>query len=190
MAIAAPSVQTAGVTQPSLAPAAVDDGWLPLDAHPVGRTIAAFAARSFVTNDPDGDRLRVRYEARAGAVPHATAEEPAALRAEVWFGPKAEGPPGHAHGGSVAAVLDEAMGLAVWLAHRAAVAAHIEVDFRNPVPLGLTARVETTPGASDGRKSAVTARLVGPDGTVYGEATGIFVLLGARHAGTFRGGGA
>jgi acyl-coenzyme A thioesterase PaaI-like protein len=184
-------VQTAGVTQPCSAPATVDDdGWLPLDAHPVGRTIAAFAARSFVTNDPDGDRLRVRYEARAEPVPHATADEPAALRAEVWFGPKAEGPPGHAHGGSVAAVLDEAMGLAVWLAHRAAVAAHIEVDFRNPVPLGMTARVQTAPGEATERKSAVTARLVGPDGTVYGEATGIFVLLGARHAGRFKGGGA
>ncbi|MGZ8414272.1 MAG: PaaI family thioesterase [Gemmatirosa sp.] len=178
------------MTQPPDSAPAVDDGWLPLDAHPVGRTIAAFAARSFVTNDPEGDRLRVRYEARAGAMPHATADEPAALRADVWFDPKTEGPPGHAHGGSVAAVLDEAMGLAVWLAHRAAVAAHIEVDFRSPVPLGITARVETTPGEATERKSAVAARLVGPDGTVYGEATGLFVLLGARHAGRFKGGGA
>lgn len=190
MAAPGPCVQTAGVTHPAIPPAAVDDGWLPLDAHPVGRTIAAFAARSFVANDPHGDRLRIRYEVRPDAVPHASAAEPAALRAEVWFGPRSEGPPGHAHGGSVAAVLDEAMGLAVWLAHRAAVAAHIEVDFRQPVPLGLTARVDTTPGAADDRKSAVRARLVGPDGTVYGEATGIFVLLAERHAGRFRGGGA
>jgi acyl-coenzyme A thioesterase PaaI-like protein len=164
--------------------------WLPLDAHPVGRTIAAFAARSFVTNDPQGDRLRVRYEARPATVPHASAVAPAALRAEVWFGPRTEGPPGHAHGGSVAAVLDEAMGLAVWLAHRPAVAAHIEVDFRQPVPLGTTARVETEAGEADDRKSAVAARLVGTDGTVYAESRGIFVLLAERHAGRFTGGGA
>jgi acyl-coenzyme A thioesterase PaaI-like protein len=179
------------VTQPIAIPTAiVDDGWVPLDAHPVGRTIAAFAARSFVTNDPDGDRLRVRYEARPAAIPQASAESPAALRAEVWFGPRSEGPPGHAHGGSVAAVLDEAMGLAVWMAHRAAVAAHIAVDFRNPVPLGTTARVETMPGDADDRKCAATARVVGPDGTVYAESSGIFVLLSARHASRFTGGGA
>lgn len=175
---------------PSATPARVDDAWLPLDAHPVGRTIAAFAARSFVTNDPEGDRLRVRYEACEATIPHASAETPAALRAEVWFGPKSEGPPGHAHGGAVAAVLDEAMGLAVWLAHRPAVAAHIEVDFRNPLPLGTTARLETAPGEADDRKSAVTARLVGPDGTLYAESRGIFVLLAERHAGRFSGGGA
>ena len=164
--------------------------WTPLATHPVGRTIAAFAARSFVTNDPQGDRLRVRYETRVEAVPHASAAAPAALRAEVWFGPRSEGPPGHAHGGAVAALLDEAMGLAVWLAHRPAVAAHIEVDFRNPVPLGTTAHVATEPGVADDRKSAVTARVVGPDGTVYAESRGIFVLLSARHAGRFTGGGA
>jgi acyl-coenzyme A thioesterase PaaI-like protein len=155
------------------------DAWLPLDAHPVGRTIAAFAARSYVSGDPAGDRLRVRYEARG-----------AELRAEVWFGPRAEGPPGHAHGGSVAAVLDEAMGLAVWVARRAAVAAHLEVDFRAPVPLGTTARVETAAGEADDRKSAVTARLVGADGTLYAEARGVFVLLAERHARRFTGGGA
>lgn len=166
------------------------DAWAALDTHAEGRVIASFAARSFVTNDPDGDRLRVRYELRRGAVPHASAAEPAALRAEAWFGLGAEGPPGHAHGGSMAAVLDEAMGLAVWLAHRAAVAAHIEVDFRNPLPLGTTARLETHPGEADDRKAAVTARLVAEDGTVFAESRGVFVLLAARHAGRFTGGGA
>jgi acyl-coenzyme A thioesterase PaaI-like protein len=164
--------------------------WLPLAAHPEGRLITGFAARSFVTGEPEGDRLRVRYEAREAPLPGATAARPAELRAEVWFGPQAQGPPGHAHGGSVAAVLDEAMGLAVWLAHRAAVAAHIAVDFRAPVPLGTTARVETAPGEADDRKAAATARLVGPDGALYAESRGVFVLLGARHAATFTGGGA
>ena len=165
--------------------------WLPLDAHPVGRTIAAFAARSFVTNDPHGDRLRVRYEAQHAAVPHASAAAPAALRAEVWFGPRTEGPPGHAHGGSVAAVLDEAMGLAVWLAHRAAVAAHLETDFRQPIPLGSVVTVETAVGPAEGSgKAQATARLVGDDGAVYAEGRALFVLLGERHADRFAGGGA
>ena len=167
-------------------------GWLPLDAHPVGTVIARYATRSFVANDPFGDRLRVRYFHRAfapDAASRATAEQPAALVARVWFGPRAEGPPGHAHGGSMAAVLDEAMGLAVWLAHRPAVAAHLETDFRKPIPLGSTITVETAVGPAEGSgKARATSRLVGDDGTVYAEGNALFVLLAARHG--FAGGGA
>lgn len=173
----------------------IDDappGWLPLDAHPVGAVIARYATRSFVANDPTGDRLRVRYAQRLMApdeAAHATAAAPAALMARVWFGPKAEGPPGHAHGGSMAAVLDEAMGLAVWLAHRAAVAAHLETDFRRPIPLGATLTIETRVGPAEGSgKARVTGRLVADDGTVHAEGSALFVLLSARHG--FAGGGA
>jgi acyl-coenzyme A thioesterase PaaI-like protein len=169
-------------------------GWLPLDAHPVGQVIARYAARSFVANDPTGDRLRVRYLLRpldddAQATAHATAERPVALLARAWFGPKAEGPPGYAHGGAMAAVLDEAMGLAVWLAHRAAVAAHLETDFRRPIPLGATVSVETAVGPVEGSgKARATARLLGDDGTLHAEGSALFVLVAARHG--FTGGGA
>lgn len=167
-------------------------GWQPLEAHRVGAVIARIARRSFVAGEPEGDALRVRYEVRAAAgemMPHATAAAPAELRARVWFGPRAEGPPGHAHGGSMAAVLDEAMGLAVWLAHRAAVAARLETDFRRPIPLGTTATVETSAGPSEGSgKARVTGRIVGDDGTVYAEGSALFVLLAERHG--FAGGGA
>jgi len=165
-------------------------GWLPLDTHPVGQVIARYAARSFVANDPTGDRLRVRYLLRPlddGAP--ATAERPVALLARAWFGPKAEGPPGYAHGGAMAAVLDEAMGLAVWLAHRAAVAAHLETDFRRPIPLGATMTVETDVGPAEGTgKARVTARLVADDGTLHAEGSALFVLVAPKHG--FTGGGA
>src|SRR5205823_5081943 len=56
-------------------------GWRPLDAHPVGAVIAQYATRSFVANDPTGDRPRVRYAVRellrAESSP-ATAAAPAA----------------------------------------------------------------------------------------------------------------
>jgi acyl-coenzyme A thioesterase PaaI-like protein len=158
-------------------------GWRALDTHPVGAVIAQFVGRSYVAGDPDGDRLRVRYFWRA------TDARPAALAARAWFGPRAEGPPGHAHGGAMASVLDEAMGLAVWLAHRPAVAAHLETDFRKPIPLGTTVTAETTVGPAEGSgKASATARLVGDDGTVYAEGSALFVLLAARHG--FTGGGA
>lgn len=168
--------------------------WIPLAEHPVGAVIARYATRSFVARDPHGEGLRVRYEVRAldaAERADATAAEPAALRAFVGFGPHTEGPPGHAHGGSMAAALDEAMGLAVWLTHRAAVAAHLETDFRQPIPLGTTVVATTAVGLVEGSgKARVTGRLVGDDGTVYAEGSALFVLLGARHAARFLGGGA
>jgi acyl-coenzyme A thioesterase PaaI-like protein len=167
-------------------------GWIELDAHPVGAVIARFARRSFVAGDPHGERIRVRYLVRpstADEMPHASAQRPAALRALAWFGPRAEGPPGHAHGGAMASVLDEAMGLAVWLAHRAAVAAHLETDFRRPIPLGATVAVETDVGPVEGSgRARATARIVAEDGTVYADGSAVFVLLAARHG--FAGGGA
>jgi hypothetical protein len=56
-------------------------------------------------------------------------EEPV-LRTRVWFGPGAEGPPGLEHGGSVAAVLDEALGGGAWMLGRRVVVAQLIVDFR------------------------------------------------------------
>jgi acyl-coenzyme A thioesterase PaaI-like protein len=156
--------------------------WFPLAEHPRGATIAAFAARSFLGRAGD-ERLVVRYLARGDGAD-------ARLRVEATFGALAEGPPRHAHGGSMAAVLDEALGVAAWLAVRPAVAARLEVDFRTPVPLGATAIVEPVFVALDARKARLTGRLVGADGTVHAEAAGVFVFLDARHQGRFAGGGA
>jgi len=52
--------------------------------------------RSFVSGDPDGNRLRAKYFIR---------EKDSHIIGHVWFGPGSEGPPGFAHGGSISAVL-------------------------------------------------------------------------------------
>lgn len=134
-------------------------GWVPLEPAP---------EESFVSGDPEGDRLRVRYyltpEGRVGAL--------------AWFGPGAVGPPGHAHGGALAAVLDEAMGIAAWTAGHPVVAARLVTDFRRMLPLGTVARVETEVAGTEGRKVRLLARLVSPDGTVHAEGEALFVHLG------------
>ncbi|MBW2476490.1 MAG: PaaI family thioesterase, partial [Deltaproteobacteria bacterium] len=81
-----------------------EPGWTPFDAPAlVGETL------KFVSGDQTGNRFRVRY----------FRDQDQALVARVWFGPVTEGPPGHAHGGSIAAVLDEVLGLAAFAAgHR------------------------------------------------------------------------
>jgi len=44
------------------------------------------------------------------------------------------GPPGYIHGGVLAALIDEAMGAAAWHAGHRSFAAHLEFDYRQPVP--------------------------------------------------------
>ena len=145
---------------PDLGPLA--PGWTPLTPF-----WESLGTRSFVSSDPDGDRLRVRYY----ATPEGTA------RARVWFGPGAEGPPGHVHGGATAALLDEAMGMAALATGRVVVAARIEVDFRQMVPLGAVYTVELATDAAD-RKVTVTARMLDGDRQLVAEASGVFVDIG------------
>ena len=126
----------------------------------------SLGTRSFVSSD-GGDRLRVRYYA-----------DGAAVCARAWFGPGAEGPPGHVHGGALAALLDESMGMAVLATGRIVVAARIEVDFRSMVPLGEVVTVDLSVGAASGAK--VPARAVLRRGErVACRATGLFVEIGA-----------
>lgn len=140
---------------PDLSPPA---GWDRLDDVP---------SRSFVSGDPEGPRLRVRYYHRGSD-----------LLAKAWFGAEAEGPPGHAHGGAMAAVLDEAMGFAAWLAGHPVVAARLTTDFRRMLPLGTVCTVETTVEVAEGRKVHVRGRLLGADGTLHAEGDALFVHLG------------
>lgn len=122
----------------------------------------------FVSGDPKGDRLRVRYFLRLSD---------RTVVGDVHFGAGVEGPPGHAHGGSIAAVLDEAMGVAAWYSGHRSVAAQLTTNFRRMLPLGTTAFFETQLGEAAGRKLSVTSRLVDPRGELLADATALFVAL-------------
>ena len=130
--------------------------------------------RSFVSGDPEGDRLRVSYFANS-----ATQN----VFARVWFGPAAEGPPGHAHGGAIAAVLDEIMGVAAWYGGNPVVAARIAVDFLRSVPLEHDVVAHASVVKVEGRRVHVDARIEGPgepggpDGLLYATAQGLFIVL-------------
>lgn len=142
---------------------------LPVDWTPLAPFGAVGATISFVSGEPNGDRLRVHYFRRA---------TDGALVGTAWFGPGAEGPPGHAHGGSMAALLDEAMGLGAWIAGHAVVAAKISVAFRRMLPLGTEARFAARVERIDGRKIHVSGRLHGADDTTYADSEGLFIAIG------------
>ena len=85
--------------------------------------------------------------------------------------------PGVAHGGIAAAVLDEAMGWAMYAAGAWAMTARMEVKYRKPLPLGreLTVTAEVT--RERGRVLDAEAQLSDEHGAVIVEAKGMFVRL-------------
>lgn len=125
------------------------------------------AGRSFISGYPKEERLKISYFQREGD---------AALVGTAWFGPEAEGPPGHAHGGSISGILDEAMGIAAWVTGHPVVAAQLTVNFRQMVPLGTEATFEAWVERAEGRKIFTRGRLLDGE-TVLAEAQGLFITL-------------
>ena len=82
-----------------------------------------------------------------------------------------------AHGGSMAAVLDEALGSACWVAGHPVVAAELNTKFKNMLPLGRVYTAEAWVERVDGRKIYPTGHIIDGQGTVYAEATGVFVEM-------------
>ena len=98
------------------------------------------------------------------------------IQARVVFGLEKEGPPGHVHGGALAAVLDEAMGSACFAIGRPGLSATITVDYKAPVPLGAEVLLRGQVTKTEGRKTYTYAKIVLPDGSIAAESTGIFVF--------------
>lgn len=126
---------------------------------------------SFVSGDPEGNRLRLKYYHEA---------ETNRVIAQTWFGPGVEGPPKHAHGGSIAAVLDEAMGMAALYAGYTVVAANISFNFLKMVPLDSGASAFAWVKKVEGKKVHTQAELVAPDGTIYAGGKGLFINIGFK----------
>ena len=70
-----------------------------------------------------------------------------------------EGAPGYAHGGAVSTVLDDALGMLLFVLRRPAVTARLEVDFRRPAYLGRPFDVEAWVDRVEGRKLWLLAEL-------------------------------
>ena len=138
-------------------------GWTPTELF------AGMGVYSFVSGDSDGDRMRVRYYRGDHGV----------LHARCWFGPRTQGPPGHAHGGSMAALIDETMGGAAWLAGHPVVAVELVTRFKSLLPLDTVATMTAEIVEARGRKVRTTARIEGPDGTLHAEGEGLFLALEA-----------
>ncbi|MFD2093332.1 PaaI family thioesterase [Blastococcus deserti] len=102
----------------------------------------------------------------------------------VTLGKPHEGPPGLVHGGVVATLLDHVLARALRAAGRGGLTATLTVTYRRPVRLGIPLIATAEMGATDGRRTTATARLVAEDdpSTTLAEAEGLFVALRPERA--------
>ena len=87
-----------------------------------------------------------------------------------------QGPPGYAHGGASAAVLDEVMGAAVWQAGYIVAAAKLEVNYRRPVPLEQSISTRGYITRRRGRKIYAHGEICLSDGTVAVAGRGLYII--------------
>jgi hypothetical protein len=93
------------------------------------------------------------------------------IEGEITFGPAYEGPPGHCHGGWVAAMFDELLG---FVQMAPGFTAYLKVDYRAPTPLNRELALRGWIERITGRKRLIrgTCSL---DGVLLAEAEGLFI---------------
>ncbi|MFB7890686.1 PaaI family thioesterase [Microbacterium sp. NPDC056044] len=94
----------------------------------------------------------------------------------VALGPAFTGPPGRVHGGTVATLLDHAMGALLFHLGRPSFTARLEIDYLAAAPLGAPLDLRANVERIDGRKSHVRAT-ISVDGEVAARGSGLFLTM-------------
>jgi uncharacterized protein (TIGR00369 family) len=117
-------------------------------------------------NNPDGMRLKFTYD-----------EDRHLFVCRFRLGKRYTGPPGHAHGGIIATILDEAMGKVNKLRHVIALTSQITVDYLKPVPLNKALRVESREVRVRGRRHINMAEILNSQDQVLARSRGLFIAI-------------
>ena len=141
-----------------------ETGWEPLESFTTGDSTP-----KFVSAEQSVDRILIRYF---------WDPERRDARAHMRMGQHAQGPPGHVHGGCLASILDELMGLAAWRNELAVVARELTIRYRKPTPLWTELVGHAWIERVEGRNAWIRGHIANPDGTVYVESEGVFTDIG------------
>jgi uncharacterized protein (TIGR00369 family) len=117
-------------------------------------------------NNPEGMRLRFTHN-----------EELGSFVCRFRLGKRYTGPPGHAHGGIIATILDEAMGKVNKLHQVVALTKQITVDYLKPVPLNKPLRVESREVKVKDREHINMAEILNQKGEVLARGEGLFIAI-------------
>lgn len=96
--------------------------------------------------------------------------------ARVRLGHAFEGAPGRAHGGVVAAIFDDVMGIVLTIHSSPAFTARLTVSYLAPVPVGVELEFRARQTWREGRKLFIAAEAT-HEGNVIAEAEGMFIAL-------------
>lgn len=96
------------------------------------------------------------------------------MHADVFLGAAYEGPPGCAHGGVSALLLDHIMGVTASGMNRVTLTGTLTLKYLNPLPLGAV-RLDAWISGEEGRKVFVDATIKGAAGVAL-EAHGVFII--------------
>jgi len=117
-------------------------------------------------DNPDGMRLKFYFD-----------EEARLAFCKFKLARRYQGPPGHAHGGIIATILDEAMGKVNKLRSVVALTKSMNVQYLKPVPLGQQLTVRGREERVVGREHTNIAEIVNEAGEVLARSTGTFVAV-------------
>ena len=96
--------------------------------------------------------------------------------ARVRLGHAFEGAPGRAHGGVVASIFDDVMGIVLTIHSSPAFTARLTVSYLAPVPIGVELQFRARQTWREGRKLFMAAEAT-HEGNVVAEAEGLFIAL-------------
>ncbi|HYL93511.1 MAG TPA: PaaI family thioesterase [Alphaproteobacteria bacterium] len=88
-----------------------------------------------------------------------------------------QGPPGHAHGGVIATILDEAMGKVNKFRNVVALTKTMDIEYFKPVPLGKQLTTTAHELKVEGRKHTNVAEIVNKKGEVLARSSGTFIAI-------------
>lgn len=102
------------------------------------------------------------------------------------FSDKHAGAPGIAHGGAVAALVDDVCGFLLFVVREPAVTRQLEVDYLKPVLVDVTYELVARVDRREGRKLFVSCEGISPDGTLTFKGSGLFLVVDLSHFDTGR----
>lgn len=97
------------------------------------------------------------------------------------FSDRHAGAPGIAHGGTVAALVDDVCGFLLFVVREPAVTRQLEVEYLKPVLVGVTYELVAKVDRREGRKLFVSCAGTGPDGTLTFRGGGLFLVVDVSH---------
>ncbi|MFI6595225.1 PaaI family thioesterase [Nonomuraea sp. NPDC050536] len=154
-------------------PPGAEEPRIHLNAPPAGTELGSHYSRCFGCGADHPTGLRIL----------ATTPDGATVEAQFTVGEAHQGAPMLAHGGVLAAAMDEVIGMSIWLFHKPYVTGRLETDYLLPVPVGTTLHLRAWCNGIAGRKAYLEAegRIGAPDGPVAVRAAALFIEVDMAH---------